>query len=74
MNVSIFAKTLVGIADIDAFWSAREKIKKSPLFGDFLGKIIRRRYGAGIPALEGIRRFNALHGFYGIFISKMQSL
>ena len=72
MNIITYVKALVGIGDIDAFWCAREKIikKKRSFFENFLCKIIRKRYGAGIPVLEEIIRFNTPLGFYGIFISK----
>lgn len=37
-------------------------------------KIINRLYGAGIPFNENINKFEAPHGFYGIFISKNAEL
>ena len=37
---------------------------------NYLCKIIRKHYGAGIPILPDINRFVTPHGFYGIFISQ----
>ena len=59
--------------DVDAFWMAREKILKHPgkhNLENFLCKIIRKHYGAGISILYDINRFETPHGFYGIFISQ----
>lgn len=73
MSPLIYIKALLGMGDIEAFWMARESILHSPgrhIPENFLCKIIRKHYGAGIPVLPDIKRFVTPHGFYGIFISQ----
>ena len=73
MNPLRYIKALFGLGDVDAFWMAREEILKRPgtqCLENFLCKIIRKHYGAGIPILPDINRFATPHGFYGIFISQ----
>ena len=73
MNPLRYIKALCGFGDVDSFWKAREEILKKPgkhYFENFLCKIIRKHYGAGIPILPDINRFSIPHGFYGIFVSQ----
>lgn len=73
MNPLRYIKALFGLGDVDAFWMAREEILKRPgehCLENYLCKIIRKHYGAGIPILPDINRFVTPHGFYGIFISQ----
>ena len=73
MNPLRYIKALFGLGDVDAFWMAREEILKRPgkhCLENYLFKIIRKHYGAGIPILPDINRFATPHGFYGIFISQ----
>ena len=73
MNPLRYIKALFGLGDVDAFWMAREEILKRPgkhCLENYLCKIIRKHYGAGIPILPDINRFATPHGFYGIFISQ----
>lgn len=73
MNPLRYIKALFGLGDVDAFWMAREEILKRPgkhCLENYLSKIIRKHYGAGIPILPDINRFATPHGFYGIFISQ----
>lgn len=73
MNPLSYIKALLGIGDVEAFWQAREKILSKPgkhSIENYLCKIIRKHYGAGIPLLPDINRFVTPHGFYGIFISQ----
>lgn len=73
MHFVLFFKALVGISDVEAFWQIRKGyLKKGKLncFNKLLVKIIRKRYGAGIPILSTINSFRTPHGFYGIFISQ----
>ena len=73
MNPLRYIKALFGLGDVDAFWMAREEILKRPgkhFLENYLCKIIRKHYGAGIPILPDINRFATPHGFYGIFISQ----
>lgn len=73
MNPLRYIKALFGLVDVDAFWMAREEILKRPgkhCLENYLCKIIRKHYGAGIPILSDINRFATTHGFYGIFISQ----
>lgn len=73
MNPLRYMKALFGLGDVDAFWKAREDILTRPgkhRLENYLCKIIRKHYGAGIPILPEINRFATPHGFYGIFISQ----
>ena len=73
MNPLRYIKALFGLGDVDAFWIAREEILKRTgihCLENYLCKIIRKHYGAGIPILPDINRFVTSHGFYGIFISQ----
>lgn len=73
MNPLSYIKALLGIGDVEAFWQARENILSKPgkhSIENYLCKIIRKHYGAGIPVLPDINRFVTPHGFYGIFISQ----
>lgn len=73
MNPLRYIKALFGLGDVDAFWMAREEILKRPgkqCLENYLCKIIRKHYGAGIPILPDINHFVTPHGFYGIFISQ----
>lgn len=73
MNPLRYIQALFGLGDVDAFWMAREEILKRPgkhCLENYLCKIIRKHYGAGIPILPDINRFATPHGFYGIFISQ----
>lgn len=73
MNPLSYIKALLGISDVEAFWQARENILNKPgkhTLENYLCKIIRKHYGAGIPILPDINRFVTPHGFYGIFISQ----
>lgn len=73
MNLLRYIKALFGLGDVDTFWMAREEILKTPgkhCLENYLCKIIRKHYGAGIPILPDINRFATPHGFYGIFISQ----
>ena len=73
MNPLRYIKAMFGLGDVDAFWMAREEILKRPgkhCLENYLCKIIRKHYGAGIPILPDINRFATPHGFYGIFISQ----
>lgn len=73
MNPLRYMKALFGLGDIDTFWKAREEILARPgkhPFENYLCKVIRKHYGAGIPILPDINRFTTPHGFYGIFISQ----
>lgn len=68
-----YIKALLGIGDVNVFWQVRENILHKPrkhTLDNYLCKIIRKHYGAGIPILPGINRFLTPHGFYGIFISQ----
>lgn len=52
MNPLRYIKALFGLGDVDAFWMAREEILKRPgkhCLENYLCKIIRKHYGAGIP-------------------------
>ena len=52
MNPLRYMKALFGLGDIDAFWKAREEILARPgkhPFENYLCKVIRKHYGAGIP-------------------------
>ena len=54
MNPLRYIKALFGLGDVDAFWMAREEILKRPgkhCLENYLCKIIRKHYGAGIPIL-----------------------
>ena len=60
MNPLRYIKALFGLGDVDAFWMAREEILKRPgkhCLENYLCKIIRKHYGAGIPILPDINRF-----------------
>lgn len=73
MNPLSYIKALLGIGDVEAFWQARENILSKHgkhSIENYLCKIIRKHYGAGIPVLPDINRFVTPHGFYGIFISQ----
>ena len=51
MNPLRYIKALFGLGDVDAFWMAREEILKRPgkhCLENYLCKIIRKHYGAGI--------------------------
>lgn len=51
MNPLRYIKALCGFGDVDSFWKAREEILKKPgkhYFENFLCKIVRKHYGAGI--------------------------
>ena len=53
MNPLRYIKALFGLGDVDAFWMAREEILKRPgkhCLENYLCKIIRKHYGAGIPS------------------------
>lgn len=67
---------LTGIHDIDAYWVIRDKLlnKRRTIALKYAAKMIRRRYGSGIPITEKINPFIAPHGFYGIFISLQASV
>ena len=68
MNPLRYIKALFGLGDVDAFWMAREEILKRPgkhCLENYLCKIIRKHYGAGIPILPDINRFATPHGFPG---------
>ena len=64
-----YIKALFGLGDVDAFWMAREEILKSPgkhCLENYLCKIIRKHYGAGIPILQestALQRHMAFTGF-----------
>ena len=73
MNPLSYIRALLGIGDVEAFWQARENILSKHgkhSIENYLCKIIRKHYGAGIPVLPDINRFVTPHGFYGIFISQ----
>ena len=64
-------KALVGIDDINIFWKQRDiYLRTHSKAALLITKVIRRRYGCGIPVTEKIQRFSTPHGFYGIFISQ----
>lgn len=51
MNPLRYIKALFGLGDVDAFWMAREEILKRPrkhCLENYLCKIIRKHYGAGV--------------------------
>lgn len=77
MNLIIYIKALLGVDDVNAFWTLREGILRTsgrnPL-KVFLCKVVRKHYGAGIPISIKINRFNTPHAFYGIFISQGASI
>ena len=73
MNPLGYIKALLGIGDVETFWVMRERILNSGgkhILENYLCKVIRKHYGAGIPVLPDINRFETPHGFYGIFISQ----
>lgn len=73
MSLIAIIRGILGINDIEAFWTLRdEMLRESSLhsINELACKVIRRRYGAGIPITKGINSFIAPHGFWGIFISR----
>ena len=69
MNPLRYIKALFGLGDVDAFWMAREEILKRPgkhCLENYLCKIIRKHYGAGIPIClisTALQRHMAFTGF-----------
>lgn len=65
---------IIGIDDIKYFWKIRTNVvnnnRRTTVFEEFICKIIRRRYSAGIPITSDIEPFYTPHNFYGIFISQ----